>query len=203
MATPARSDWGPRVLLYLHGEITAEALISNTFYRYLALLDDNQPEEAKRTIEAWLREEHRPATRGTRSHVFEAFSLLGHPRAAIKHSRSYIHSIGMPMGKMGAFYEMVDRYVCGGASAENLLAAADESSTRRRHRIHAHFLVALERLSRGDRQEAMKHFEEIEQAGSYVFHSRPWAAVLLKRLREDRKWPRWIPAKDAAAASQK
>lgn len=62
----------------------------------------------------------------------------------------------MPMGKMGDFYETVDRFVRGETSAEDLLAAAENSSTRRRHRLHAHLLVGLEHLSRGDRQEAVK-----------------------------------------------
>ena len=66
---------------------------------------------------------------------------------------------------------------------EDLLAAAENSSTRRRHRIDVHYLLGLERLSKSDRQEAVKHFEEIERAGSYLFMSQPKAGVLLKRLR--------------------
>ena len=104
------------------------------------------------------------------------------------------------MREMGAFYETVDRYVCGEASAKDLLAAAESSSTGRRHRIHARFLIGLERLSRSDRQGAVTHFEEIERAGSYLFHSRPGAAVLLKRLRDDPDWPPWILAKEDGPA---
>ncbi len=120
-----------------------------------------------------------------------------------QYSKSYLVRIGTPMGKMGAYYETVDRYVCGEASAEDLLAAAENSSTRRRHRIDAHYLLGLERLSKSDRQEAVKHFEEIERAGSYLFFSRPLAAYFLKRLRDDPTWPPWIPVKDPAGPSQK
>ena len=97
------------------------------------------------------------------------------------------------MGELGAFYETADRYVCGKASSEELLAAAENSATRRRHRIHANYLVGLAQLSRGDRQEALKHFEEIKNAGSYLFRSRGIVVVLLARLRSDPTWPPWIP----------
>ncbi len=107
------------------------------------------------------------------------------------------------MGTIGAFYETVDRYVCGEVSAENLLTAAEKSETPRRHRLHARYLLGVERLSRSDRQGALKHFEEIERAGSYLFMSRPWSAVLLRRLREDPKWPPRIPVKNPAGASRK
>ncbi len=168
------------------------------------LAERKGPSEARKAIELWLSSESpKSVTRRSRSQVFEAFSLLGEPQEAIEASKSYLKRIGKPMGEMGPFYETVDRYVCGEASAEELLASAQSSSTRRRHRIHAHFVLGMERLSRNDGQGAVKHFEEIERAGSYLFLSRPWAAVLLKRLRDDPTWPPWIPVTDPADASRK
>ncbi len=168
------------------------------------LAERKGPSEARKAIELWLSSEYPiPSTRRSRSQVFEAFSLLGQPQDATESSKSYLERVGKSIGEMGAFYETVDRYVCGEASAADLLAAAESSNTRRRHRLHARFLLGLERLSNGDRQGAMEYLEEIERAGSYLFFSRPWAAVLLKRLRDDPEWPPWILVKDSAGASRK
>ena len=195
-------NFGLKVFLYLHGQITAKEVAPEN--AFITLLLQGRTEEANLTLETWLSGEVVPRiSRASRSQVFHGFSILGRPQNAIEYSKSYLARIGTPMGKMGAYYETVDRYVCGEASTEDLLAAAENSSTRRRHRIDAHYLLGLERLSKSDRQEAVKHFEEIERAGNYVFCRRVLTPVLLKRLRDDPEWPPWIPPSDPAGASQK
>ena len=194
---------GFRLLLFLHGQITAEEFARGD--AVITLLLQGRSDEAKRAFETWLSREipsQISSFRSSRSHVFTFFSMLGRPQDAIEYSKSFLARIGTPIGKIGAYYETVDRYVCGEASAEDLLAAA-ENSARRRHRLHAHYLLGVERLSKSDRQEAVKHFEEIERAGSYLFYSQPWAAHHLKHLRDDTTWPPWIPVKDPAGPSQK
>ena len=183
--------------LYLRGHLTAEEAAAGDPFILALLL--GRPGEARQLLEVSLSmDSPPPLSRSPRSKVFEAFSILGRPEEAIEFSRSHLARIGKPMGNLGAFFETVDRYMRGEASAEALLGAADRDWARRRCRIHAHFLIGLERLSRSDREGAVRHFEEIELAGSYFFYSRPWTAVLLQRLREDPQWPPWIPVEEQA-----
>ena len=91
-----------RLLLYLHGQITAEETIPED--PVITFFLQGRPEEAKRALETWLSGEFAPpVTRSSRSMVFDAFSVLGRPQDAIEYSKSYLARIGTPMGKMGAF----------------------------------------------------------------------------------------------------
>ncbi len=157
-------------------------------------------EEAEKTYTDWLLIRHPIQVRRYRSIPYEIFQFLGLPEKATNYATDFLTQIGKPPGKMGAFYEAMDDFVCGESSATSLLKAA---SARRRYRIHARYLIGLERFSEGDRRGAIEQFEQAEQEGSFLFHDQLWVAAMLKRLRDDPEWPRWIPVKDPADASHK
>ena len=159
------------------------------------------PEAAAASYDDWLALNlANPGSHTNRTCAFEIFSVLGRPADATRRSRQYI--AGLKPRKVSAgvpFRAVSDRFVVDDASAEELLGAADSTIYRR----WAHYLVGLQRLSHGDRDGALSHFEKIEQSGVFQSNLSFWGVVFLKRLRDDPAWPRWIPVKDPAGASRK
>jgi tetratricopeptide (TPR) repeat protein len=65
----------------------------------------------------------------------------------------------------------------------------------------AHHCIALEQLSRGDRDGARKSFEQSTDTGVFYWGEIRWSEAFLDRMNQDPEWPRWLP-KMAAASSE-
>ncbi len=85
---------------------------------------------------------------------------------------------------------------CGGViPAEEFLKTEGGS---RWNQCEAHFYVALDRLSQGDRAGAREHFQKALGTGVYAGTAYQWSRLFLKRMEQDPKWPSWIPLQEPA-----
>jgi serine/threonine protein kinase/tetratricopeptide (TPR) repeat protein len=85
---------------------------------------------------------------------------------------------------------------CGGViPAEELLKAETGS---RYNQCEAHFWVALDRLSQGDRAGAREHFQKALATGVFATSEYQWSRLFLKRMEQDPNWPSWIPVQEPA-----
>jgi tetratricopeptide (TPR) repeat protein len=85
---------------------------------------------------------------------------------------------------------------CGGViPAEEFLKAEAGS---RWSQCEAHFWVALDRLSQGDRAGAREHFQKALATGVFATSEYQWSRLFLKRMDQDPNWPTWIPLKEPA-----
>jgi serine/threonine protein kinase/tetratricopeptide (TPR) repeat protein len=83
---------------------------------------------------------------------------------------------------------------CGGViSAEEFLKAEAGS---RWSLCEAHFYVALDRLSQGDRAGAREHFQKDVATGVFASTEYQWSRLFLKRMDRDPNWPSWIPLQE-------
>jgi hypothetical protein len=84
------------------------------------------------------------------------------------------------------------KYLGGDISEGDFLEAEAGS---RGNECEAHFYVALDRLSQGDRAGTREHFQKSLAAGSF---SLQWSRPFLKRMDQDPNWPPWIPLQEPA-----
>ena len=85
---------------------------------------------------------------------------------------------------------------CGGRISEEEFLKAEAGS--RWNQCEAHFYVALDRLSQGDRAGAREHFQKALATGVFGFGEYQWSRLFLKRMDKDPNWPSWIPLKEPA-----
>jgi hypothetical protein len=81
------------------------------------------------------------------------------------------------------------RFMRGEIGAEQLVAAC---KGRRFEVAHAHFLVAMDYLSQGDRSRAKKSFQSVLDANCCRLFVSWWSEIFLERL-EDPNWLPWLP----------
>jgi tetratricopeptide (TPR) repeat protein len=84
-------------------------------------------------------------------------------------------------------------YLAGKVSEEEFLLIP---GNRRFGQCSVHFWVGLARLSEGDRKGAREHFEKVIATGVFIHLVYPYCRTFLARMKQDDKWPRWIPAKE-------
>jgi tetratricopeptide (TPR) repeat protein len=89
------------------------------------------------------------------------------------------------------------RDYCGGVISEEEFLKAEAGS--RWSQCEAHFYVALDRLSQGDRAGAREHFQKALATRVFGFIEYQWSRLFLKRMEQDPNWPPWIPLKEPAA----
>jgi serine/threonine protein kinase/tetratricopeptide (TPR) repeat protein len=85
---------------------------------------------------------------------------------------------------------------CGGGLAEEEFLKAEAGS--RWNQCEAHFYVALDRLSQGDRVGAREHFQKAVATGVFTFIEYQWSRLFLHRMDQDPNWPGWIPLQKPA-----
>jgi len=85
---------------------------------------------------------------------------------------------------------------CGGSISEEEFLRAEAGS--RWNQCEAHFYMALDRLSQGDRAGAREHFQKALATGVFEFLEYDWSRLFLKRMEQDPTWPRWILLKEPA-----
>jgi tetratricopeptide (TPR) repeat protein len=119
--------------------------------------------------------------------------LLGRgPEAARASRKLRSDPAAVPPWFQGWYHRYVD-YYCGTITSEQLLKAA---GTCRPKLSEAHFAIGLHRLAEGDREGAKEHFRKCAATGVFFYWDYQWARAFLKRLENDRTWPRWIPLKE-------
>jgi serine/threonine protein kinase len=91
-----------------------------------------------------------------------------------------------------AFTRRILDYSAGKLSAEELLRS---SAPSRVQLCTAHYLIAIELLSSGNRKKAREHFEQalLTRADGWAVWDYSW--VFKGRMADDPDWPRWLPAK--------
>lgn len=78
----------------------------------------------------------------------------------------------------------------GLATSEQLEAASGSS---RWSQNTSQFLIALKRLSQGDREGAKTHLRKCLQSDNFFGPEAWWGQAFLERLDQDPAWPAWIP----------
>jgi serine/threonine protein kinase len=91
-----------------------------------------------------------------------------------------------------AFYEATRQFGCGEVSEDQYLAKANAS---RWQQCYAHALIGLTRLADGDRERARDHFAQAVNTRAIWLFEWNWSVMFHSRLKNDPKWPPWIPVK--------
>jgi hypothetical protein len=94
------------------------------------------------------------------------------------------------LGLRGDSYRQVLEYNCGLITADQLLAAVNNSKY---HDCNAHFFIAMSLLADGNRAGARERFEACVATGCFDFDASDWSRTFLARMNQDPNWPLWIP----------
>ena len=166
--------------------------------RAMCLAELGDPDNAAASYDEWLEHRKREGSHTKRAVAYVIFHLLRRPDEAI--SRSIEYNATLPprrLSKDDPHREILVRFVLGKATGPELLESVVSHSDRQRTR----FLLALERLGKGDREGSRAHLESIK-----VFptsHDYGQLGFLLRERLRDPGWPPWIPVEDPAGASRK
>jgi hypothetical protein len=117
--------------------------------------------------------------------------LLGRKKEALKVLRimpsPYVFSQDRKLF-FGGFRQMANDQL----SEKDWLAMAGTSGFKR---CIAHWQLGLFRLAEGDRKAAKDHFQKAVNTRAIWIVDWAWSKMLLSRLQNDDKWPRWITVK--------
>src|SRR5262249_1787445 len=91
------------------------------------------------------------------------------------------------------FYEAMRQFDRGQLSEDAYLAKA---GTSRWKQFHVHYQIGLFRLAEGDRAGARDHFQKAVGTRAVWIYPWAWSQMFLNRLKNDPKWPLWIPVKE-------
>jgi hypothetical protein len=116
--------------------------------------------------------------------------LLGQKEDAVKASKALLE-------QKDRFYTLrrepilrCVRYNAGELSADKLL---QDAGTSRWDQCLAHYNIAMTKLAEGDRDGALKHFEEAVKTRAWGWGEYDLSWVFRDRLKKDPTWPPWIP----------
>ncbi len=124
-----------------------------------------------------------------------ALLLLGRRTDAMAANRELRNHPEQLTGLNREHYLRILDYCGGGLSEEEFLKAEAGS---RWNQCEAHFYVALDGLSQGDRTGAREHFQKALATGVFTFLEYEWSRSFLKRMDQDPNWPSWIPLQEPA-----
>ena len=72
-------------------------------------------------------------------------------------------------------------------------ALLDACSDSRRALASAHFVLGINAIADGKRDEAEDNLRKCYEVGEFFFYVVQFSAALLEELNDDRAWPNWIP----------
>jgi predicted Zn-dependent protease len=115
--------------------------------------------------------------------------LLGKKREAVEASKALLK-------RQDQFYTLrrepilrCVRYIAGELSAEELLGRAGRSQW---DQCLAHYYIAMNKLTEGDRQGAKEHFKKVIKTRAFLWGPYDMSWVFLSRLEKPSTWPPWI-----------
>jgi serine/threonine protein kinase len=88
----------------------------------------------------------------------------------------------------------ITEYIAGKISEKEFLAPQGKIPSQM-YQCVAHFWIGLDRLSKGDRKGARESFEKCVATRWLGLTVYPYAEIFLARMKNDPKWPKWIPVK--------
>lgn len=118
--------------------------------------------------------------------------LLGRSDEAQREARQFLsRPEQFPPLRRDQFRQAV-RFMAGELTQDELLRSP---GMNRGDRTNAHLSIALKGLSAGDRQIARDHFEKALALGVIEFVPYDLSYIYLRRLDQDKSWPKWISPK--------
>lgn len=119
------------------------------------------------------------------------FRLLGMRSEAVEASKRARHLVSQLPDWIQPWYLTLNDFNCGTLTADQLTKIAGSS---RLALCEAHFFIAMDLLSLGDRKGALQHFRKSWQTNVVYFIEYHWGKAFAARLEADPTWPPWIPA---------
>jgi hypothetical protein len=178
------------------GELSSrDAKLAGSLYEFRPFILAELPDGLSRALQA-DRENRELFARG----YFAIFNqgtllLLGRREEAVAACRE-LHDHPDRLADLNREHYLRILDYCGRGLSEEELLRAEAGS--RWNQCEAHFYVALDRLSQGDRAGAREHFQKAVATGVFTFLEYDWSRSFLKRMEQDPNWPAWIPLKEPA-----
>jgi tetratricopeptide (TPR) repeat protein len=194
----ARVAYRYALLLYRRGDFDAGLSVldrrshrSNNEELLRVVLLMEQPDGRQRALEAY-RTLSEQSPEGLAALFRPALLLLlGDKSQAVAENRQFRLQGAKRLPRLRlAFYEQLLAFNCGELEADGLLQATQKSKW---DQCEANFFIGLAQLAEGNRDAAARHFRMAVATRCDGFLACDWSAAFLIRLKNDPRWPRWIP----------